>query len=139
MKKIPRVKELNMEYAEVMNQKKAAYAEYRSVRLGMYDDPATVKVYKYNSNPILTDTDFDGRDDDKDSVLKNNWFDGTLETEYATSSISTFMDYRWFFNSNTVYNDQLSTVSLLFSSAVYGNKLSLRDSLSLDTTNVDSM
>lgn len=106
---------------------------------GMYDDPTTVKVYKYNSNPILTDTDFDGRDDDKDSVLKNNWFGGTLETEYATSSISTFMDYRWFFNSNTIYNDQLSTVSLLFSSAVYGNKLSLRDSLSLDTTNGDSM
>src|SRR5699024_10021966 len=37
VKKIPRVKELNMEYAEVMKQKKAAYAEYRSVRKEMQD------------------------------------------------------------------------------------------------------
>lgn len=31
VKKILRVKELNVEYAEVMKQKKATYAEYRSV------------------------------------------------------------------------------------------------------------
>ena len=37
VKKIPRVKELNMEYAEVMKQKKAAYAEYRSLRKEMQD------------------------------------------------------------------------------------------------------
>ena len=37
VKKIPRVKELNMEYAEVMKQKKAAYEEYRSVRKEMQD------------------------------------------------------------------------------------------------------
>ena len=37
VKKIPRVKELNMEYAEVMKQKKDAYAEYRSVRKEMQD------------------------------------------------------------------------------------------------------
>ena len=37
VKKIPRVRELNMEYAEVMKQKKEAYAEYRSVRKEMQD------------------------------------------------------------------------------------------------------
>ena len=37
VKKIPRVKELNVEYAEVLKQKKAAYAEYRSVRKEMQD------------------------------------------------------------------------------------------------------
>ena len=37
VKKIPRVKELNMEYAEVMKQKKATYAEYHSVRKEMQD------------------------------------------------------------------------------------------------------
>ena len=37
MKKIPRVKELNMEYAEVMKMKKEAYAGYRSVRKEMQD------------------------------------------------------------------------------------------------------
>ena len=36
-KKIPRVKDLNMEYAEVMKQNKAAYAEYRSARKEMQD------------------------------------------------------------------------------------------------------
>lgn len=37
MKKIPRVREMNMEYAEVMKQRKAAYAEYRSVRKEIQD------------------------------------------------------------------------------------------------------
>ena len=37
VKKIPRIKELNVEYAEVMKQKKAAYAEYCSVRKEMQD------------------------------------------------------------------------------------------------------
>lgn len=44
VKKIPRVKELNMEYAEVMNQKKAAYAEYRSVRKEMQDYVIAKKI-----------------------------------------------------------------------------------------------
>ena len=32
MKKLPKVKDLNAEYAELMAQKKAAYAEYRKVK-----------------------------------------------------------------------------------------------------------
>lgn len=36
-KKIPKVKELNMEYAEVLAKKKAAYAEYRQAKKEMQD------------------------------------------------------------------------------------------------------
>lgn len=36
-KKIPKVKELNMEYAEVLAKKKAAYAEYRQAKKEMHD------------------------------------------------------------------------------------------------------
>lgn len=105
----------------------------------MYDGPTTVKVYKYKSNPILTDTDFDGKDDDKDALPKDNYVTGTLDTGYAKSSVNFKMDYRWFFSSNTVYNQNLSTVSLLMASAVYGNALSMRDSISKDKTNGTSM
>lgn len=106
---------------------------------GMYDDPTTVKVYKYKSNPILTDTDFDGKDDDHDALPKDNNVMGKLYTDYAKSLIDFRMDYRWFFNSNTVYNQELSTVSLLMASAVYGNDLSMSDSISKDKTNGKSM
>lgn len=106
---------------------------------GMYDDPTTVKVYKYNSNPILSDTDFDGKNNDEDSVCQDNWFAGTLTTDYASSDVFFCMDYRWFLKSNAVYNDDLSTLSLLYASAVYGNQLRLRDSLSEDVTNGESI
>ena len=36
-KKIPRVKELNAEYAEVLEKKKSAYAEYRQAKKDMQD------------------------------------------------------------------------------------------------------
>lgn len=36
-KKIPKVKELNMEYAEVLAKKKTAYAEYRQAKKEMKD------------------------------------------------------------------------------------------------------
>ena len=36
-KKIPKVKELNAEYAEVLAQKKAAYGEYRKVKKDMQE------------------------------------------------------------------------------------------------------
>ena len=44
IKKIPKVKELNMEYAKVLESKKKTYAEYRKVRAEMQDYQIALKV-----------------------------------------------------------------------------------------------
>lgn len=86
---------------------------------GMYDDPSTVKVYKYKSNPILPDTDYDGINDNYDNAPRDNVFKGELSTEQCDSDAVYTFDYRDFFASNTVYNKSLSTTSLLFSTFIY--------------------
>lgn len=107
-----------------------------SVELIKSDDGTKVYVKGILlSHPSLADSDYDGKIDPEDEVPTSNWFGGKLSTDYATSSVSTFMDYRWFFGDNTVYNNKLSKLSLLFSSVIYsGNSLSLRDSLSKQKT-----
>lgn len=44
VKKIPKVKELNMEYAKVLENKKKTYAEYRKMRMEMQDYQIALKV-----------------------------------------------------------------------------------------------
>lgn len=103
---------------------------------GMYSDASSVVVYDYGSNPVLPDTDFDGRNDGLDFLRKDNAFHGTLNTNHASSSISMNMDYRWFFGSNESYNSDLSKASLLLASVIYGgeNRISLSDSLNIDSS-----
>lgn len=100
---------------------------------GMYDDPTTVDVYEYVTNPVLEDTDYDGKLDDKDACPRSNFFGATLKTDYSSGQVSGYMDYRWFNSDSTVYNPKLSRLSLLMSSAIYsGNSLSLYDSAKED-------
>ncbi|MBQ7929860.1 MAG: InlB B-repeat-containing protein [Clostridia bacterium] len=103
----------------------------------VYNEDET-KVYVkgcITSDPTTKDSDYDGTNDDKDKGPMDNWFAGTLSTNYASSDIYTHMDYRWFYGSNTSYNSDLSTLSSLLASAVYsGNSLALRDSLSTRKT-----
>lgn len=80
------------------------------------------------SSPTLVDTDYDGQTDDADAAPYDNTFSGFLTSGYATSSISGKMDYSWFFGDNTVYNAELSKLSILFSSVIYdGSSLALTD------------
>lgn len=80
------------------------------------------------SSPTLVDTDYDGIADDSDATPYDNSFTGTLTTNAAASSVSGKMDYSWFFGDNTVYNADLSKLSILFSAAIYSeNKLALAD------------
>lgn len=88
---------------------------------GMYDDPTTVNVYKYKSNPILVDTDFDGITDDKDLNPKNGNFTGKLLGYYDISNANYTMDYRDFFNSNTKYSENLCSSSLIFANTIYND------------------
>lgn len=104
---------------------------------GMYSDAASVTVYDYVSNPVLPDTDFDGRNDNIDYLAKDNAFHGEMSSSHASgSSVSMNMDYRWFFASNENYNAQLSKASLLLASVIYGggNRISLLDSANHDAS-----
>lgn len=118
-------------------------ADNEEVKVELVYDASGKKVYVKSlllSDPTLLDSDYDGKVDSKDAVPTSNWFTGKLSTDYATSSISTFMDYRWFFKDNTVYNSNLSKLSLLFSSAIYsGSSVSLKDSQNKQTTNGNSI
>lgn len=88
-----------------------------------------------STNPLVADSDYDGQPDSADAAPLSNSFTGTLDTEYADSSVKFNMDYRWFFKDNTVYNADLSKTSLLLSSAVYNeNSLSIKDSTGSSST-----
>ena len=72
------------------------------------------------SFPNLSDSDFDGRDDGEDASSLDNVFHGKLTTSYATSTVRKMsMDFRYFFNDNTIYNKELSKASILFASVAY--------------------
>lgn len=106
---------------------------------GMYDDTTTVDVYEYITNPVMDDTDYDGRNDNEDSYPRSNFFGGRLKTDYSDAEISGHMDYRWFNADNTVYNAKLSKLSLLLSSAIYPqNTLKLHDTGNVDKTETTS-
>lgn len=112
-----------------------------SVELIYNEDKSKVYVKgQMRSDPSLKDSDFDGKQDDVDAVPMDNRFLGTLKTDYADSTVSGTMDYRWFFDDNTAYHPDLSKVSLLFSSAIYHpNTLALRDIINTDTTNGETL
>lgn len=104
-----------------------------------YSGKSSIYVYNYISNPVLPDTDFDGINDKDDDAKMNNYFTGKLATEYAKTdggnSVDFNMDYRWFFESNTDYNKNLSKMSLLYASAVYHeNSLKVMNSNSSTVT-----
>ena len=80
------------------------------------------------SSPVLTDSDYDGRDDGLDASPLDNSYQGTSTSNYATSTVSGYMDYRWFFGDQTVYNSQLCKLSILLAGAIYdGSALALQD------------
>lgn len=82
-----------------------------------------VRLWKYKSNPVLMDTDFDGIDDNEDRVPKDNHFTGRMHTTRLSGDnaieVDMNMDYRYFFMSNKLYFDELSTMSLLYSNSIY--------------------
>lgn len=87
------------------------------------------------TQPAAADSDYDGKPDSSDKAPSNNKFTGKLISNFATSSITTYMDYRWFFGDNTVYNKNLSIMSSLFSAVMYeGTSLSLSDSANSEKT-----
>ena len=85
-----------------------------------------VSLYKYTSNPVLKDTDFDGINDDKDATPKNNEYAGTMhctvDNKNYDCSITFNVDYRDLLEGyNTVYSKDLSVLSSLLASDIYKN------------------
>lgn len=93
-----------------------------------------------HSSPTLEDTDFDGFMDPVDADPYDNSFSGTHVTNATKSSVECTMDYSWFLGDNTVYNSELSKLSILFASEIYhGNTLALSDSSGTNTTSGTSL
>lgn len=89
----------------------------------LYKDQTSITVYKYKSNPLLPDTDFDGINDDKDSARKDNTFKGVmhyqLDKKERTCDVEFSVDYRELFKDNTDYSKNLSVLSVLYASDIY--------------------
>ena len=79
----------------------------------------SVNVYKYSSNPMLPDMDYDGIGDAIDPLQKDNKFSGELKTSFSNSKVSYTMDYREFFKDNTSYSETLSQASIIFATTIY--------------------
>lgn len=74
---------------------------------------------KVTTDPTISDTDFDGREDAVDTDSFSNSFSGTLKTSQAATSVSYVMDYRNFFKSISSYNKNVCTMSSICSSLTY--------------------
>lgn len=87
------------------------------------------------SSPVLTDSDYDGRDDALDASPLDSSYQGTSTSNYATSSVSGNMDYRWFFGDPTVYNSELCKLSVLLAGSIYdGSSVALQDATADNAT-----
>ncbi|MDO4413568.1 MAG: S-layer homology domain-containing protein [Erysipelotrichaceae bacterium] len=91
----------------------------------MYEDTSTVKVYKYISNPVLPDTDFDGINDDEESadLVNHNTFFANEKYSTGGTSYNTFaifkMDYRQFFYNPSTFKQELAVLASLFALDMY--------------------
>ncbi|SFR71765.1 cellulose binding domain-containing protein [Anaeromicropila populeti] len=88
-----------------------------------YSGKTTIYVYNYVSNPTLTDTDFDGRNDNIDTAPRSGVFTGKLKDSGAdiSADISYTLDYRTFFGSSSDYNSALSVTSSVYAAGAYNN------------------
>ena len=79
-----------------------------------------VELYKYTSNPVLKDTDFDGLDDNDDPAPKNGtlYYYTELINNNGYINLYDTMDYRYFYMNNKYYYDELARISLIMSNAV---------------------
>ena len=73
-------------------------------------------MYNYISNPVLPDSDFDGRDDLRDGRKLDNEYNSMNETDnYSNINIKFNQDYRYFFMDSTKYYQELAEMGLVLS------------------------
>lgn len=109
----------------------------RSVPVEYYTGKTTLTVWKYLSNPVLLDTDYDGIPDGNtdydgktvtcDPSPRSNSFVGKLHwTEDANAkeskqNIEFVVDYRSLFESNVDYKKDLAVLTSLYAADIYDN------------------
>lgn len=84
----------------------------------------TVSMYQVASNPVETDSDYDGIIDNNDANPNSNSFKGKMHYDYdgksKTCNIDFSMDYRKLITgSNTMYSKDLAKLAILYASDVY--------------------
>ena len=79
-----------------------------------------VKMYNYVSNPVLPDSDFDGRDDARDRARAlDNSYKMTMDTDVVEDAkYDLNVDYRYFFMDNTKYYPELSDMAVTLANMV---------------------
>jgi len=96
---------------------------FRGLTLNQYTGKTEMVLYTYQSHPLLTDTDYDGIGDKKDSSPRSNLFRGKLHYAYDDSfkecPVEFNVDYRLFFRPNTRYQQKLSVLGSLMAADVY--------------------
>ena len=80
----------------------------------------TVKMFNYISNPVLPDSDFDGRGDLRDRARAlDNSYKMTIDTDVVDrANYDLNVDYRYFFMDNTKYYPELSDMAVTLSNMV---------------------
>lgn len=111
--------ELGTAYQEDLTPDVQQLLEAYGVPSDYYSGKTSITLYDYVSNPVLPDTDYDGKNDNIDEYPFDNSFSGVLHTSYANSNVSYIMDYTDFFRSNSSYSQNMGTISSLYSAVVY--------------------
>ncbi|MBE5957358.1 MAG: hypothetical protein E7254_00640 [Lachnospiraceae bacterium] len=114
--------------------------ELAKIELEYNEDRTKVTVRgKIISNPLLKDSDYDGIVDSKDSYPYSNKFKGSMKrgSDDKINKLSFEMDYRWFLESNEIYNSRLSKMSVLLANSIYdGGELTVNGEGSYDTAGI---
>ena len=89
-----------------------------------------VDMYSYSSNPVLPDSDFDGRDDLRDGRKLDNEYISINETNnYSNVEINFSQDYRYFFMDSTKYYPELAEMGLVLSNMASKKNVSFSTNL----------
>lgn len=97
-----------------------------------YKGKTIVQALKYKSNPVESDTDYDGIPDQKDKEPRNNKFSGKMHINVGekdrwerslekTCNVEFNVNYRNLFNENKKYKKQLAVLSSLLAADTYKN------------------
>ncbi|MDO4530435.1 MAG: hypothetical protein Q4C06_00505, partial [Bacillota bacterium] len=79
----------------------------------------TIWMYLYDSNPVLQDSDFDGKADDADGNSHNNVFKGKLTGYLPVNNAEYTFDYLQFFQPLERYNEKIASASLVMANTIY--------------------
>ena len=88
-----------------------------------YDETQDAVYVQMVSDPTAVDSDFDGIDDPKEEAelrMNNDFVAATTWGSYTHNSYFK-MDYRWFFDDNTSYNQDLAVLCSLYAQDMYSD------------------